>query len=122
MLGGEQTSSVNPIRVPRGEAIAQLNDKIRRTGLGGRIVVTRGVDALEGFDAIELMAALAAYDGFDVDNDPHGERDFGDLVLWGADLLWKVDYYDSDYQFASPDAADERVTNRVLTIMLESEY
>ena len=77
---------------------------------------------MEGFGATELMAALRNYEGFDVDNDRHGERDFGDLMLWGEDLLWKIDAYDRAYQYASPDAADERVTSRVLTVMLASEY
>lgn len=68
------------------ERIAQLNDKLRKTARGRQVVVTRGVTALPGFDAAVLMAALAAYDSFDEDNDPHGEHDFGDVDLWGAEL------------------------------------
>lgn len=109
-------------RIPSAERIAQLNDKLRRTGRGGQVVVTRGVTALAGFDAAELMAALSRYNSFDEDNDPHGERDFGDVDLWGAELLWKIDYYDQDLTNASPDPADESVTSRVLTVMLADEY
>jgi hypothetical protein len=108
--------------LPRAEAIAQLNDKLRTTGMGGRILITRGVCALPGFDQRALLNSLAKYDGFDVDNDPHGERDFGDLALFGTTLLWKLDYYDRQLTFASADPADEGVTVRVLTVMLESEY
>ncbi|MCA1654423.1 MAG: DUF3768 domain-containing protein [Sphingomicrobium sp.] len=122
MLGSEQTNFASNSPVPRAEAIARLNDQLRCTARGGQIMVTRGVSSLEGFDAAELMAALSSYDGFDPDNDPHGERDFGDLTLWGEDLLWKVDAYDRVHQFASPDPADERVTSRVLTVMLATEY
>ena len=61
-------------------------------------------------------------DGFDEDNDPHGERDFGDIDWNGVSLLWKIDYYDSDMLYASPDPADAAVTQRVLTVMLASEY
>ena len=122
MLGSERTSIANQNGIPRAEAIARLNDKLRTTATGGQIMVTRGVSTLEGFNASTLITSLKDYDGFDIDNDPHGERDFGDLTLWGEDLLWKIDAYDKAYQFASPDPADERVTNRVLTVMLATEY
>jgi hypothetical protein len=122
MLGSEQTTIANRNDVPRAERIARLNDKLRTKGLGGIVLATRSVMGLPGFDAPKLMLALGAYRGFDMDNDPHGERDFGDLTLWGEDLLWKIDAYDKAYQFASPDPADEHVTNRVLTVMLASEY
>lgn len=108
--------------LPRAEAIAQLNDTLRRTGVGGTIMVTRGVLATNGFDRPVLIAALASYDRFDADNDPHGERDFGDLELFEAELLWKIDYYDKEHQFGSDDPADASITSRVLTVMLASEY
>jgi hypothetical protein len=120
MLGSERKTIAND--TPRGEAIARLNDQLRKTMRGGHIMLTRGVRALPGFSASELARALAAYDTFDVDNDPHGERDFGDIELSGATLLWKIDYYDQRLQYASPDPADPRQTVRVLTVMLESEY
>ena len=108
--------------LPRGEAIAQLNDKLRKHGQGGNIMITRGVQFLQDFCPITLKAALACYDSFDIDNDPHGERDFGDLSLFGADLLWKIDYYDKALQYGSEDPADPDVTHRVLTVMLAEEY
>lgn len=110
------------VHLPRAEAIAQLNDQLRKTGKGGTVVMTRGVMNLTGFNAAALTAALAAYDAFDADNDPHGERDFGDLTLFGTDLLWKIDYYDADLRFGSDDPADRAATSRVLTIFLASEY
>lgn len=122
MSGSEQTNFAIRNEVPRAEAIARLNDKLRTSGCGGHIMVTRGTSTLDGFNTAELMAALRHYDGFDPDNDPHGERDFGDLTLWGEDLLWKVDAYDTSMKYGSPDPADERVTTRVLTVMLSSEY
>ena len=65
---------------------------------------------------------LQTTDGFDADNDPHGERDFGDLDWRGTSLLWKIDYYDSDMLHASSDPAHAAATKRVLTVMLASEY
>ena len=110
------------VQLPRAEAIAQLNDQLRKTGTGGMIVITRGVKHLTGFDAERLAEALAAYDEFDADGDPHGERDFGTLTLFGADTIWKVDYYDTAMEFGSDDPADPNFTTRVLTVMLAGEW
>jgi len=120
MRGDEQVNCAQTL--PRAEAIARLNDKLRKGGSGGQLVVTNGVYALAGYDSRELLQALADYDAFDSDNDPHGERDFGDIQVFGTDLLWKIDYYDLQLEYASPDPTDSEVTVRVLTVMLEHEY
>lgn len=120
MRGDEQVNCVE--KLPRAEVIARLNDRLRKSGLGGQRLVTNGVYHLPGYDAGELFKALADYDSFDSDNDPHGERDFGDIQVFGTDLLWKIDYYDLKLEFGSPNPADANVTTRVLTIMLEDEY
>lgn len=109
-------------QTPRAERIAQLNDTLRKTGTGGQLMITRGVQSLSGFNPTELLTALAAYEDFDATNDPHGERDFGAVDLWGAELLWKVDYYDLELRFGSDDPADPAVTQRVLTVLLAEEY
>lgn len=119
MNGSEQQSFA---RATSDNPVALLNDQLRKTARGGQVVVTRGVTCLAGFDVGELMSALAEFDSFDEANDPHGERDFGGVDLWGAELLWKIDYYDSDLTSASPNPADDSVTTRVLTVMLADEY
>lgn len=108
--------------VPRAERIARLNDALRKTGTGGRVMITRGVRVLADFNPIELARALTAYDQFDAVNDPHGERDFGAIDLWGAELLFKIDYYAHDLLLGSDDPADPSVTQRVLTVFLAEEY
>lgn len=107
---------------PRAERIARLNDRLRKSGCGSRVMLTKGVRMLPGLSIDGLLEDLAAYRNFDADNDPHGERDFGDLVHCGAELLWKIDYYDKQLEFGSDDPADFAVTTRVLTIMLAAEY
>ena len=109
-------------KLPRAEQIARLNDRLRKGARGGSMIVTSGVQVLPGFDVGRLLELLASYCSFDADNDPHGERDFGDLTFDGVDLLWKIDYYDTDLIYGSPDPADPSVTKRVLTVMLASEY
>ncbi len=106
----------------RAAAIARLNDTLRQTGHGGTVVITRSVSQLTGFRPQLLAEALARYDGFDADNDPYGERDFGDLTLFGTDLLWKIEYYDVDHRFGSDDPANPDVTRRVLTVMTASDW
>ena len=115
-------SAVAELAVPRAEAIARLNDQLRKTATGGTIMVTKGVLAISGYNSLELAEALAAYDAFDAENDPHGERDFGDSPLWGEEIFWKIDYDDVDLKFGSDDPADPNKTKRVLTVMLMSEW
>ncbi len=119
-MNGEQKSFAHELA--RAKAIARLNDKLREEGRGGRLLVTQGVMNLAGYNTGHLLKGLAVYDAFDADNDPHGERDFGDLHAFKTDLLWKIDYYDLNLEFASPDPANPDVTIRVLTVMLADEY
>ena len=68
------------------------------------------------------MRTLARWDDFDEANDPYGEHDFGGMDLFGAELLWKIDYYSPDMFSGSEDPADPLVTHRVLTVLLAEEY
>ncbi len=62
------------------------------------------------------------FDDFNEDNDPYGTHDFGAFELDGERLMFKVDAYDQNLEFGSPNPADPNVTIRVLTIFLASEY
>jgi hypothetical protein len=106
----------------RRARIRQLNDKLRQEHLGGRTVITHGVQALGLLTAIAVLLAVRQFDDFSTGNDPHEEHDFGAITCGDHRILWKIDYYDKLLQYGSPDAADPDVTTRVLTIMLASEY
>ena len=114
-----QTQQIN---TGRTETIRALNDQLRTTRTGGQIVMTIGVNGLPDATQRDLFRALAAYNEFDADNDPHGEHDFGLLVVDGHEIMFKVDYFDNDLVYHSPDPADPSVTRRVMTLMLAEEY
>jgi hypothetical protein len=102
--------------------IATLNDELRRTFGTGRVVMTAGFDSLPGNTWLKAIKAVREFSEFTPDNDPHGEHDFGHLVVDGISLNWKIDYYDLTLTHHSPDPAKSAVTQRVLTLMLAEEY
>jgi hypothetical protein len=104
------------------DRVRALNDILRRTLSGGTLVLTAGIVALGRERQQLILDAIAAFDRFEPDNDPHGEHDFGALEAAGERVFWKIDYYDRSGRFASPDPADSSVTHRVLTVMLAREY
>jgi len=104
-------------------SIRDLNDAFRITFIGGRVMVTCGVDALPLPVRENIIARVRSFDDFTPDNDPHGEHDFGSFEQEGAGrVFWKIDCYDPTLTYGSDDPADPKVTVRVLTIMLASEY
>lgn len=103
-------------------AVRDLNDRFRRTFVGGSVMITDGVAALLPDERAELLAAVRDYDMFDYENDPYHEHDFGILDLGSGRYFWKIDAYDRQLRWASPDPADPSVTTRVLTIMRVEEY
>ena len=102
--------------------IRLLNDKLRKTFEGGKVMLTIGVCALKDYDRAELLERVQTFNDFNPSNDPNGEHDFGAIDFKGNTYFWKIDYYDLDYLCLSPDISDENVTNRVLTIMRGDEY
>jgi hypothetical protein len=108
--------------VSRTERIRTLNDALRTTFRGGRVLVTQGVRSLPLEQNAAVLQAVQAFDTFTPDNDPHEEHDFGSLVLDGRKLYWKIDYYDERMESGSEDPADPERTTRVLTICLAEEY
>jgi len=106
------------------EKIRELNDAFRTTlDLSlGRVMMTAGVDALPSDVKAMVIRKVATFSDFNVDNDPHGEHDFGSFTFAGRKFFFKLDYYDSSMEFGSEDPADPSKTTRVLTIMLAEEY
>ncbi len=102
--------------------VRELNDALRCQGIGGPNMVTAGIQAL-GVENIErALSAVAQFDDFTPDNDPYGEHDCAVMTFNGVRIIWKIDYYDKSMRGGSPDPSDPEVTERVMTVMLASEY
>lgn len=102
--------------------IQRLNDRLRCTGKGGQVLVTRGICSLPHDEVLQIAKAVAEFDAFTQDNDPYGEHDCAVVEVGDHTIIWKIDYYDREKTMGSPDPADPTVTHRVLTIMLSEEY
>jgi hypothetical protein len=102
--------------------IRTLNDQLRKTLTDGMAVMTPGVAALGGEAVERIIKTIAVFDDFCHANDPHQEHDFGSFEADGHMIFFKIDYYDNDLAYHSPDPSDPAVTRRVITIMLADEY
>lgn len=69
--------------------------------------------------AIEKARRVSA---FTPDSGPHAGRDFGSFELDARAVFWKIDLYEGDLTYRSPNPADPDVTVRVLTVLLTEEY
>ena len=106
----------------KSAAVRALNDAFRTSLQGGFVVLTSGIMALGGEVQVRLLAAVQAFDSFDDDNDPWREHDFGSFDIDGERIFFKLDYYDLTRAIHSEDPADPSKTERVMAIMLASEY
>jgi Protein of unknown function (DUF3768) len=89
----------------------------------GRVVLTQGVLALGQSLLDDLLKSISEFDAFDEDNDPYREHDCAALKVAGKNFIWKIDYFDSDYEYrAEHPENDSPMTKRVLTIMTNFEY
>lgn len=105
----------------RTARIRALNDHLRTTGLGGKTMLTRAVAELPPPVLGALLTAVRSFDGFTADNDPWGEHDFGSVQVGDEAFFWKIDCYDTNLEFGSPDPTDETISRRVLTLMVAAD-
>ena len=102
--------------------IAALNDAFRTSFNGGRVVMTASVNAFDPDLVNRIIEKVKSFDGFNRDNDPYGEHDFGAFEIDGKKIFWKVDTYaDDTFTYGAEDPTDPDCV-RVLTIMLAEDY
>ena len=102
--------------------IALQNDNFRKHLSQGTLVLTQGIRSNTPDDIKEIITKVRTFDTFDENNDPYGERDFGAFDYKGKRSFWKIDYYDREFLYLSPDVSNPRLTNKVLTVMYAEEY
>ncbi len=111
--------------------VADLNDQLRKdmfTGnmlkkhnLKNKIILTPGIAGLNLIDKEKIFFSVKYYGNFTKNNNPWGEKDFGSFNFKKETFNWKIDYYDNDMKYHSPDKSDPDKTVRVLTIMKAEE-
>lgn len=94
--------------------IKTLNDNLRKSFIGGRVILTQGINAKMPRDIARILAKVRNFNNFTKDNDPYGEHDFGSFDYNGEKIYWKIDYYDKSYCYLSENPANLDITNRVL--------
>ena len=102
--------------------IKTLNDNFRKTFTGGQVLLTAGINAKPTDDVANILSMVRNFNKFTPDNDPYGEHDFGSFDYKSDKIFWKRDYYDKNYQYLSENPSNPNITNRVMTVMLASEY
>lgn len=108
--------------MPNTNEIALQNDNFRKHLSQGTLVLTQAIRSNTKEDREVIITKVRTFDNFDENNDPYGERDFGAFDYKGKKIFWKIDNYDQEFLYLSPDVSNPRVTNRVLTIMYAEEY
>jgi len=102
--------------------IATLNDKFRKSFIGGEVLLSAGIAAMSSEDKANIVALVQNFNDFTPSNDVYGEHDFLSIDYKGNKIFAKIDYYDLNYEFMSENPANPDITNRVLTIMTAYEY
>jgi hypothetical protein len=108
--------------VSETDRIRSLNDSLRTSFQGGKVMLTRGVQGKGEEFVAKAMTAMREFSDFTEDNDPHGEHDFGGFTVDGEECFFKVDYYNQDMSAGSERPDDASQTTRVLTLLLANEY
>lgn len=96
------------------EEIARKNDLLRRTFVGGKVMMTCGVQNHPKRD--EIIRTVQTFNDFNEDNDPWNEHDCATFEVDGEKFMFKVDYYDDLFRSYREDG------NRILTVLCLDEY
>ena len=104
------------------EVIRKLNDETRSTFTNVQIMLTLGIRSKSEEEMTEILEKVVNFNDFNKNNDPYLEHDMGRFDHNGEKIIWKIDYYDKNMQYHSPDPSDSTKTVRVMTIMTANEY
>ena len=104
-----------------GGMTAEQADNVRRflpmVAAPDKLMLTRGVTALDMIEMWSLLKAVKDFDAFGPDNDPAGVHDFGKIRRAGVDYFFKID----DYR-GTGETLNGAELRFVLTVMRADEY
>lgn len=108
--------------MPNVNEIALQNDNFHKHLSQGTLVLTQGIRSNTKEDLEAIITKVRTFDSFDENNDPYNEHDFGAFDYKGRKVFWKIDNYDREFLYLSPDVSNPRLTNKVMTVMYAEEY
>jgi hypothetical protein len=100
----------------KAQRIQALNDVLRRSFVGGKVVMTSALASRDEAYIANVLTAVRQFNSFNANNDPYNEHDLGVFDHKSERIMWKIDYYDKAMEYGSEDPANPDVTTRVLTI------
>ena len=72
------------------EKIRLLNDMLRKTFVGGQVMLTTGIRAKSAEDQAEILQKVRSFNEFTKANDTYAEHDFGRFSHNGEDIMFKI--------------------------------
>lgn len=134
--------------VSSSKVVASQNDKFRKQLLNyitlfddymhstetifqtnsGIVKLSDNVSMLDADDKANLLRLFIHYDDFSIEgeephgDDPYGEHDFGVVDTNTGRYYFKIDYFDNNYEYHSPNKEFLTLTKRVLTVLEANEY
>ena len=102
--------------------IRDLNDQLRQTFSGGTVLLSRGIRSKSPKELYDILEGVKNFNDFNQSNNVYAENDFGSFKCHGDTIFFKIDYYNNDDTYLSPDPSNPAHTHRVMTILLSDEY
>ncbi len=80
------------------QRIRALNDSLRHTFTGGRLVMTASVQSIPPDTVALALTKMRAFNEFTPDNDPYGEHDFGSFEVAREQIgRYRVPHYRASF-------------------------
>ena len=70
--------------------IKTLNDNLRKSFIGGRVILTQGINVKTPRDIARILAKVRNFNNFTKANDPYNEHDFGSLIIMAKKSFGKL--------------------------------
>ena len=100
--------------MPNINEIALQNDNFRKHLSQGTLVLTQGIRSNTKEDLEAIITKVRTFDSV--------AAQFGAFDHKGKRIFWKIDYYNQEFLYLSPDVSNPKVTNKVMTVMYAEEY